>query len=118
MAATPKTGIFSFIGLQSGRTYNVSAYCSDVAAAKVLLSQRGLATTTSDNFWKTPEDVRLVDWTITAGLVDTNVLSITVDDSIVSGAILEKTAHVNTSPTRPLINMNIRKGTNFGAIQS
>lgn len=118
MAATPKNGTYSFLGLQSGRTYSISAYNSDVANAKVLLSSRGLGGTSSDNFWKCPEDVKLFDYSEITGTADTNVRILTADDNVVQGAVLEKTSHVSTASQRPPLNLIFRKGTNFGALQA
>jgi len=117
MAATPKNGVFTFVGLQTKRVYNVSVYLSDVANAKITLSSRGLAGTSSDTFWTAPEPVKMVDYSQTTGTADTDVLVLLSDDNIVPGSVLDYVSYVSTSSQRPPINVNFRAGAKIGAIQ-
>jgi len=116
MAATPKNGVFTFKG-RSGRIYNVSVYLSDVANAKITLSSRGKAGTSSDTFWTAPEPVVLIDYSQTTGTADTTVLTLLSDDNTIPGSVLDYVSHVSTSALRPPINVGFRPGAKVGAVQ-
>lgn len=117
MAATPKNGTFTFVGA-SGRTYNVDAYVSDVAAGKVTFNPNGPAGSASLTFYKIPENCTLVDFSMTTGTADTTNVTLQADDNTVPGAILRYIPHVSTNSQRPALRIRFQKGENFGATQA
>jgi hypothetical protein len=118
MAAAPKSGTFLFKGLQSGRTYALDTYVSDVLAAGLNFDNGSGATSTSLVYWKCPENVMLYDWSIPTGLTDTTNVVLTSDGAQVPNSRLRHANFVNTLATRPALNIQFRQGSNFGAIQA
>lgn len=108
MAATPKNGTMTFDGA-SGRSYTVSVYLSDVAAADITWSQDGAAVAGSPSYWIAPESVRLRDFSVVTGTVDTTVMKLLINGVSV-GQILAYANHVNTIATRPNPSIPITAG--------
>lgn len=112
MAATPKTGVVSFRGLQSKSLYVVPLYNADVAGTYCRL----------DNGSGTPgasggadmavfsEPVTLEDASFVTGIVDTANLRVMADYKP-TPFVLNWAAHVNTLPTRPALNIGFKAGT-------
>jgi len=99
MAAAARNGTMIFRG-QSGKTYAVNVYCSDVSGAYVTFSYNGAAGTGSTNFITAPENVVLSDYSIVTGVTDTTVLVAQSNDTN-KGVVIAQANHVNTIATRP-----------------
>lgn len=115
MSATPKYGSLVFIGA-SGKTYEVDMYVSDVAAGAIQFDQGAGASATSGTFWRTPENVTLVDYAQVTGTADTEKWRLTLNGRPTFN-LLRYDTHVSTASTRPPLNIKIAKGVNIAGIQ-
>jgi hypothetical protein len=118
MAPAARYGTMMFKGVQTGRTYAVDVYISDVLAAPVTWDNGSGATATSLVYWKSPENVILYDFSVATGLTDTTNFYMTSDGSQVANSRLRHANFVNTIATRPALNIGFRQGSNVGAIQA
>lgn len=118
MAATPQYGSMMFKGVQTGRTYVVDVYISDVLASPINWDNGSGATSTSLVYWKAPENVILYDFSVKTGLADTATFYMTSDGSQVASSRIRHANFVNTIATRPALNIGFRAGSNIGAIQA
>ena len=116
MVAAPQNGTLTFVG-SSGRIYNIDEYSSDVVAALITLSPNGAAGTGSLTYWRCPEDVVLVDYSIVTGLTDTVGLTMQQDGATVPGSIIRVANHLNTNPFRPKLQIAFPAGALVGAVQ-
>lgn len=117
MAATPKYGTATFRGLQSKQLYTIDFYSSDVANAKVNWDSGFGASSSSDTFWRAPEDVALIDISVATGMADTTTWVPTSNNAIVPGQRLRYANFVNTLPFRPQIQIGFAAGRNISFIQ-
>jgi len=113
--AAPQYSNFKFVG-QSGTTYSVDTYISDVAGAMVNFDGGGGAGAASPTFWIAPENVTLVDVSIITGLTVPNKLRLVVNGKPL-GSVVREDIHVSTNPFRPTLNIGFAKGSQVGAIQ-
>lgn len=118
MAAAPQYATLTFHGNSSGRNYSVDAYLSDVANAQVNFDAGSGATSTSLTFWKCPEDVTLIDFSINTGMTDTKSCLPVKDGGQIPSQRLRYANFLNTMAFRPVLTMRFPQGTNFGLIQS
>lgn len=116
MVAAPQYGTFTFVGIRSGRVYNVDAYFSDVADALVNYDGGAGAGTTSPTSWTAPEPVLLVDQAIHTGMTDTTKIQ-TLRNNQPTGDFLRYTQHLDTSPARSPVRLGVNQGTEFRCIQ-
>lgn len=116
MAATPQYASFTFIGLQSKKTYTVDAYLSDVANALVRFDGGSGSSSSSPDDWALPEDCALVDYSQVTGTQDTTKLQL-LRNNAATGDILRYVPHVSTNAMRPRLNIGFRAGTRFRALQ-
>jgi hypothetical protein len=104
----------SFVG-RSGRSYSISGYTADTAGAvNTFQSGAGVAGAASLQYWRPPEDVTLVDFSMTTGTTQTHGY-LTVDGAVKSGTVLSYVAHVSTNPQRPRLNIGFQAGSLVGA---
>lgn len=115
MAATPQYGQMVFVG-QSGKTYAVDIYVSDVNGALVHFDGGAGASTTSPTFWVAPENCTLIDYSQVTGTADTEKLRLTVNGRPLS-SILRYGVHLTTLATRPTLNVGFRGGSQVSAFQ-
>lgn len=115
MAAAPQTGTATFVG-SSGTSYSKDIYISDVAAAPATYDSGAGASAGSLQFWKAPENVTLVDFSIVTGLTDTTFGRLTANGSPLQ-SVIRWANHLNTLATRPVLNTGFAKGTQVGMIQ-
>jgi len=115
MAATPQYGQMIFVG-QSGTTYAVDLYVSDVNSALVNWDGGGGAGTTSPTFWVAPENVTLRDYSMTTGTADTEKLRLVVNNKPL-GSVLRYVPHLSTNSNRPPLNIGFAKGAQISAFQ-
>lgn len=116
MAATPQYGTFTFLGLQTGRVYNVDSYFSDVADALVTFDAGAGAATTSPSSWTTPEVCRLIDQAIVTGAADTTKIQLLANNQP-TGDFLRYTQHLTTSAQRSPVSITFARAVDFRAIQ-
>lgn len=116
MAAAPQNANLFFKGLQSGKTYGIAMYCSDVVGAYNTMSLDGLAATTSPNFWYAPENVVLVDASVITGLTDTKAWKFMAND-VSTGNILYHAMYLSSLATRPTPGIPYGKGTKISIVQ-
>ena len=102
-----------FVG-QSGRTYSVSGYTADTAGAINTFSTSGLAGASSLQYFRTPENMTLVDFSIKTGT--TQVAGIlTENGAIKNGCLLDYVTFVSTNANRPKLAIPFPAGTLVGA---
>jgi len=116
MSASPVNGTLSFIG-QSGRIYTVDVYISDVANSKVKLNANGSAGPNSDDFFRAPENVTLIDFSVASGTSDTKGLVLTDNGAVRPSCVLRYANFLNTLPKRANANVGFLAGNLIGAIQ-
>jgi len=116
MVATPQYCGFNFVGLQTGKTYSIDGYISDVNGASINLDSGGGASSTSSNYWVCPEDVALVDYSMITGTADTEKIRLTANGKP-TFSILRYTNHLTTLNNRPALNVRFKAGTQISAIQ-
>lgn len=117
MAAAPKYGTMMFQGLKSGTRYAVDIYLSDVANAQVNFDAGNGAGSASLTYWKTPEAVVLVDFSVATGLTDTTNIALTSNGMQVPAGRIRYANFINTIATRPTLQLGFKEGSNVGAIQ-
>lgn len=115
MVATPEYGQMIFVG-QSGTTYGVDCYISDVNGALVRFDGGAGASTTSPTTWIAPENVTLKDFSITTGTADTEKIRLTVNNKPLP-SILRYVQHVSTNANRPILNIGFKGGSQVSAFQ-
>jgi hypothetical protein len=113
---TPEIGTATFVG-RSGRAYTIDVYLSDVAAVACTFNANGAAAAGSLQYWRTPEDVVLRDFSIITGLTATVGMIWLRDGATIPGSIIRMANHLNTNPYRPTLNMLFKAGTLIGATQ-
>lgn len=116
MAAAPKSGTLSFIGVQTKRTYTIDIYISDVVAGNINFDSGAGASAASDLFWNAPENLVLKDLSIPTGLTDTIKINI-VANNVSTGNRLRYANFLNTLAFRPVLNIPFRAGTKISAVQ-
>jgi len=116
MAAAPQYGGLVFTGLQTGKTYAIDLYASDVAAALINLDGGAGAGSATPTFWICPENVTLTDFYIHTGMTDTTRIRITSNGRPTTH-MMRYAAQLDTSSGRPTYNINFRAGTQISAIQ-
>jgi hypothetical protein len=111
MAATPKTGVVSFLGLSSNTVYQIPLYNADVNGTYCRLDNGGgtPGATGGENFVVFPESVRLVDCAFVTGIVDTANLRVMVDYSP-TRYVVNWANYVNSLPTRIPLNIGFNAG--------
>lgn len=115
MAATPQSGTFTFVG-QSGTTYAVDAYFSDVAGGNVRFDSGSGSGAATNTFWLPPENVVLTDIAIVTGTTDTTRARLVVNGRPLL-SIFRYVLHVSTNNLRPRLNIGFAKNSQFTAIQ-
>jgi len=116
MTATPQYATFIFRGLNSGKTYSVDAYVSDVDGALLNWDGGAGASSSSPTFWIPPEDVVLEDYAQVTGTADTTKIRLTANGKPTSH-VLRYAIHLTTLNNRPKLSIGFRAGTQIGAIQ-
>lgn len=112
MAATPKTGVLHFMGMQSGTTYQVPLYNADVAGTLCRLDA-GAGTPGAAggaDIVVFNEPVRLIDAAFVTGIVDTANLRVLADYKP-TAYVINWATYVNTLATRPPLNIGFKAGT-------
>ena len=116
MAATPKNGQLTFVGMQTGMTYVKEIYRSDVDKALTNFDSGSGASSTSETFWTPPEACVLVDAALVTGTADTNKLQMT-RNGVPTGDILRYGPFTDSVATRPRLSIPFRAGDKVAAIQ-
>jgi hypothetical protein len=112
MAATPKTGVVVFKGLQSGSTFTKAIYNADVVNTLCRIDN-GSGTpgaTGGADFCTFTEPVILQDAAFVTGIVDTQNLRVVADYNPTQ-YMLNWASQVNTLPFRPTLNIGFKAGT-------
>lgn len=115
MVAAPQYGQMIFQG-QSGTTYAVDLYVSDVNAALINFDGGGGSGSSSPTTWIAPENVTLKDFSITTGTADTEKVRLVVNNKPLS-SVLRYVQHVSTNANRPVLNIGFAKGSQISAFQ-
>jgi len=112
--ATATTSIATFQGV-SGRLYNISFYTADTAGAVNTANPMGAATATSPQYWRPPEQVKLIDYTIATGTTQTTAYW-TQDGATKAGSVTSYIACLNTLALRQKFNIDFAGGSLIGLI--
>ena len=115
MVATPQYGQMIFQG-QSGTTYAVDLYVSDVNNGLVNFDGGGGAGSSAPTQWICPENVTLKDFSMTTGTADTEKVRLVVNNKP-TGSVLRYVQHVSTNSNRPVLNIGFAKGSQVSAFQ-
>lgn len=115
MVATPQYASMFFIGANKA-TYPVDVYISDVNGARINWDGGAGAGSASPTYWKAPQDVILVDFSMTTGTADTEKLRI-LRDSMPTGHILRYVPHLSTNSNRPKLQIGFKKGVEISMVQ-
>jgi len=115
MVATPQYSQFIFVG-QSGTTYAIDAYISDVNGALVNFDGGGGSGTSSPTQWICPENCTLRDFSMTTGTADTEKIRLVVNNKPMS-TVLRYVPHLSTNSNRPVLNIGFAKGAQVSAFQ-
>lgn len=110
--ATPVQANLSFIGA-SGKSYQINMYTADTAAYICKFSANSVAGAASLEWWRAPENVTLVDFSITTGTTQTTGV-FTQDGAVRNGTVVGYVGHVSTASTRPPIRIQFAAGTLIG----
>jgi len=114
---TPTYGTAVFKGLQTSQTYSVDFYVSDVVGAPVQWDNGTGASATSGPFWKSPENVALIDLSIVTGPTVMVGLIPTSDGFPIGGQRFRIANFLNTLATRASVALGFARGKNIGMIQ-
>lgn len=114
----PENGTMFFQGLQTGKTYAVDFYCSDVAAAAVTFELNGAAGAASQSFFTAPENMVLRDVSIATGLTAVTNCIMTINGGIMPGAVIRFPNFLNTLNNRPKMALAFNAGAMIGARQN
>jgi len=115
---TTTNGTATFLGLETGKMYNVDVFISDVVGAPVTWGVSGNAVSTSQNFWRAPENVQLQDLSIVTGPTVMVALVPTSNDAVVPNYRFRIANFLNTLTTRPSITVGFASGRNIGMLQA
>jgi len=111
--AAAKNFTMSFVGA-SGRTYQISGYTADTAGFNCTFNPSGAAGAGSLQYWRNPETVTLVDFSIPTGTTQVSGY-MTENGANKAGTLLDYVIHVSTNPMRPRLNIPFAAGTLIGA---
>lgn len=115
MVATPQYGQMIFLG-QSGKTYAVDLYVSDVNAGLINWDGGAGAGASSPTYWTAPENVTLVDYSQITGTADTEKIRLTVNGRPLMN-VLRYAVHLNSLNNRPKLSIGFRAGSQIAGIQ-
>jgi len=113
MAAT--AGTMVFLG-RSGQTYTVDCYVPDAVATKWTFNPSGLAASTSTDYWKAPEECRLVDISTAASPTAVGG-TLTLSGALYTGKTFRWANQLATLATRMKHNIPIPAGEQVGILQ-
>lgn len=113
--AAAQSGTMIFVG-QSGTTYSVDLYASDVAGALVNWDGGGGSGSSSPTFWIPPENVTLIDFSVVTGLTDTTRGRLTVNGKPLQ-SIIRWALHLTTLNNRPRLSIGFARGSQVSIIQ-
>ena len=116
MVAAPQSGTWYARGFYSGTPYSVDTYISDVANAPVRFDGGAGSGATSPDFYTFPEPIIITDFSVVTGLTDTTKIRVTANGAPTPN-ILRYALHLTTLNNRPVLNIKLKAGTRFGAIQ-
>jgi len=104
-------------GLRSGKHYFIDAYAPDAVATLFTFNQTGNAVATSNNSFRAPEDLLLLDISATAGPTATS-FTWTKDGATIAGGVCRWANQLTSLPNRKELNIPIAAGSFIGAIQA
>jgi hypothetical protein len=120
MAATPKTGVVMFKGLQSGQTYMKSIYNADTVGGNVLcrIDNGGGAPGAAGgaDFCVFGEPVAFIGGSFVTGIVETTQLRLMADYNPTPYCI-DWASSVNSLANRPSFNVGFKAGTRISFMQ-
>ena len=113
MAAS--AGTIVLVG-KSGRIYSIDLYIPDAVATLLTFNTAGLASSTSPNSYRTPEDCVLVD--VTTATAPTAVgAALKVNSGVVNGGTFRWADRLNTLSTRAKFAVPIKAGDFISLLQ-
>ena len=101
---------------QSGKTYSIDLQVPDAIATQVTFNASGLAASTSEKYWSTPEPITIVD--ISAAGAPTAVgATFTFNGAIMNGNTIRWANQANTLSNRIKLAVPIPAGAQVGMLQ-
>lgn len=116
MSATPQGATITFRGLLSGMKYAKDVYVSDVATALINWDSGAGASATSRNFWRAPEPIEMLDFSMIAGTADTTKIQVT-RNGVNTGDTLRYAVNLSSLSSRPRLKILFASGDEVGATQ-
>jgi len=114
MAASAGTAIF--MGLKSKRIYSIDVYIPDAVATQLTFNTAGLASATSPNNYRVPEDSVLID--ITTAAAPTAVGgALKINSGVVNGGTFRWADRLNTLSNRAKFAVPIKAGDFVSVLQ-
>lgn len=105
-----QVGQLSVLGLQTGRTYQLSIYGPDATGSKFGISGTTIAGSTSDTQWFAPEGCVIKDFAIHTGQTSTATVVLINGSPYQYGAVLTNAVFLDSLNNRPKLNVPLAAG--------
>lgn len=110
-----QNGTLIFKGV-SGKTYSVDLYIPDAVATNTTFNGSGLAGSTSNNYWNTPEAGFIIDVSATGAPTAKGAI-VTVDGAQKTNTCIRWANQLNSLATRPKLALPISGNVQLGMLQ-
>jgi hypothetical protein len=110
-----QNGTMVFVGA-SGQTYTVDMYAPDATGTKLTFNGSGLSGSTSNDYWKAPENCTLVDVSIAASPTAVGA-TLTLSGALYTGKTLRWANQLATLASRMKHRIPIPAGEQVGGLQ-
>lgn len=114
--ATPESGMITMVG-NSGRTYHIGVYVSDVVGNRCNLDVAQAPGSTSPQDWLPPENGFIVDAALTTGVTATTFLQVMEGGGPVLGGMIYYAAQLTSINNRPPIRIPVLGGVKLEIVQ-
>jgi len=101
----------------SGKTYSLNFYSSDVIGSPVTFSLQGVAGTASSNFYILPENCQIMDISFVSSNTVTTNLSLNINDQPI-GVVIPLASVLTTLATRFVPKTPLPSGRKFSILQA
>lgn len=110
--AAPQNAMLIFLG-DSGRTYPIDMYTADTAGFINTFNPSGVAVAGGTQYWKAPENVRLIQFSIPTGT--TQVASFMTENAATkNGTVMRFAAFLDSLASPIRLNIPFQKGVDIG----
>jgi|SaaInl8_200m_RNA_FD_contig_31_2596719_length_1212_multi_9_in_0_out_0_2 hypothetical protein len=102
---------------KSGRQYSVDVYIPDATGTNMTFNPSGLAGTGSQAYWRAPEALTIVDFSLGAAAPTAVGATFLADSAVINGATIRHANQLSTLNNRPKLAINVAAGALLGALQ-